>query len=186
MGFPQVKKDFFNFSSFIVTLWVWEILQIEHLVKQILRIVVVKCYQFWIPIYQYKTIPAQPASHYCHVFVSTQRPMFAWTPPWLFVFNTIDLVPNAWYTGGIFRVSKSAWNGLKSLSGTGLNPKTNVCLDPTFTVYFHYYRLGAECTVQGGKLLGRLNLPEMGLFILLMVFLSFWVVLLSLFFYRNP
>ena len=50
----------------------------------------------------------------CQVRVSTQRPMFAWTPPWLFVFNTIDFVPSAWYMGGIFRVSKSAWNGLKS------------------------------------------------------------------------
>merc|ERR1712020_867785 len=68
----------------------------------------------------------------------------------MFVFNTIDLVPSAWYTGGIFRVSKSAWNGLKSLSGTGLNQKTNVCLDPTLTVCFQYYRLGPECMVHGG------------------------------------
>merc|ERR1712102_108845 len=58
--------------------------------------------------------------------------------------------------GGIFRVSKSAWNGLKSLSGTGLNPKPNVCLDPTLTVCFQYYRLGPECMVHGGHLPGVL------------------------------
>merc|ERR1711884_816839 len=48
----------------------------------------------------------------------------------------------------------SAWKGLKSLSGTGLNPKTNVFLDPTLTVCFQYYRLGPECMVHGGHLPG--------------------------------
>ena len=53
-----------------------------------------------------------------------------------------------------------AFKGLKYVSinmkvvGTGLNPKTNVCLDPTLTVCFQYYRLGPECMVHGGHLPG--------------------------------